>query len=369
MKISSSSVFDQKKVLVTGHTGFKGSWLSVWLCALGAKVTGFSSDVPSGPSHFQAAKLTDKLTDYRGDIRDFKHLSAVVKDTKPDFVFHLAAQPLVRRSYVDPLETWSTNTLGTVNVLESLRTIDHPCVAIFITSDKAYDNKEWTWGYRENDDIGGLDPYSASKGGAELALRSYIASYFQKQQSLRIGIARAGNVIGGGDWADDRIVPDLIRAWQKDDVLELRYPGATRPWQHVLEPLGGYLALAKALYKEVDLHGEAFNFGPSQSQNKTVGELVAVISEAVGHEPGARNCPDSSGFYESGLLKLNCDKALHLLNWEASWGFRETALATANWYKSYYRDEKQSIFDFSCSQIISYLDETHCQTVKDISHA
>jgi CDP-glucose 4,6-dehydratase len=241
-------VFSGERVLVTGHTGFKGSWLVIWLRMLGAKVAGIALDPPSEPSHFDAAGLAPGMVDLRLDVRDRAALKDRIAQFAPDFVFHLAAQPLVRRSYADPVETYETNVIGTLNVLESLRALDRPCVAVLITSDKCYDNVEWVWGYRETDALGGPDPYSASKGAAELVIRSHVRSYFPSATSkVRIGVGRAGNVIGGGDWADDRIVPDCVRAWSAGAAVELRNPRATRPWQHVLEPLSGYLPLGAAL--------------------------------------------------------------------------------------------------------------------------
>ncbi len=267
-------IFSGSKVLITGHTGFKGSWLSLWLSGLGANVTGVSLDIPTEPSHFLSGSINEMLAkDLRLDIRDSAAMKDLIKVLQPDFVFHLAAQPIVRRSYADPVESWQTNTLGTVNILQALRGLEKACTAVFITSDKCYDNVEWEWGYRETDALGGPDPYSASKGAAELAIRSYVRSYFPADGNIRIGVGRAGNVIGGGDWALDRIVPDCVRAWSRGENVELRNPAATRPWQHVLEPLSGYLNLALALKKDNKLHGEPFNFGPPAQQNHSVGEL------------------------------------------------------------------------------------------------
>jgi len=348
------SAFADAKVLVTGHTGFKGSWLSLWLGHLGAKVTGVSLGVPTEPSHFNAAALTEVLQDHRLDIRDGPALNALVREEQPDFVFHLAAQALVRRSYDDPLETWQTNALGTVNVLQALRELNRPCVAVLITSDKCYDNVEWAWGYRETDRLGGPDPYSASKAAAELAIRSYVSSYLPREGPVRIGVGRAGNVIGGGDWAKDRIIPDCVRAWSKGEAAQLRNPRATRPWQHVLEPLSGYLTLAMALHAHPDLHGEPFNFGPPAHQNQSVGTLVTAMAkhwdrvrwEDVSSRDGAP--------YEPGLLKLNCDKALHHLRWRAAWDFEATVRETAIWYRRYYQAPQTSIADFSREQIATY---------------
>jgi CDP-glucose 4,6-dehydratase len=302
MQSKLQQIFSDSNILVTGHTGFKGSWLSLWLTSLGAKVTGVSVDVPTEPSHFHAGGMEEMLyADRRTDIRDGLAMKGIIKDLQPDFVFHLAAQPIVRRSYSDPVESWQTNTLGTVNVLEALKGLEKPCTAIFITSDKCYDNVEWEWGYRETDALGGPDPYSASKGAAELAIRSYVRSYFPKEGNVRIGVGRAGNVIGGGDWALDRIVPDCVRAWSMGDNVELRNPAATRPWQHVLEPLSGYINLALALHQDNKLHGEPFNFGPPAQQNQSVGELVTAMSTYWSQVRWTDVSAQYAGPYESGL--------------------------------------------------------------------
>jgi CDP-glucose 4,6-dehydratase len=349
------NTFANSRVLITGHTGFKGSWLSLWLSSLGAKVAGVSLDVPTEPSHFEAGNISGIVQDHRLDIRDSLALKSLVRELRPDFVFHLAAQPLVRRSYADPLETWQTNTMGTVNVLEALRELKTPCVSVLITSDKCYDNVEWVWGYRETDALGGPDPYSASKGAAELAIRSYIRSYFPNDGPVRIGIGRAGNVIGGGDWAADRIVPDCVRAWSRGETVQLRNPVSTRPWQHVLEPLSGYLNLATALRADAGLHGEPFNFGPPAQLNHSVGELVNAMAENWDRVRWEDTSAQYGGPYESGLLKLNCDKALHHLRWRAIWSFGETVRETALWYRRYYEQPRASIADFSLGQIAAYV--------------
>lgn len=357
------TIFSGRKVLLTGHTGFKGSWLSLWLSQLGASVTGVSLDVPTAPSHFNAGHFSDLLQDIRLDIRDGAALTSIFRETAPDFVFHLAAQPLVRRSHLNPVETWQTNTLGTVNVLEALRVLKNPCAAVLITSDKCYDNVEWVWGYRETDALGGPDPYSASKGAAELAIRSYVRSYFPKNGLIRIGVGRAGNVIGGGDWAGDRIVPDCVRAWSLGETVELRNPIATRPWQHVLEPLSGYLSLAMSLDQSAEHHGEPFNFGPLAQQNRSVGALVTTMSAHWSKVRWADVSAQYGGPYESGLLKLNCDKALHHLGWHALWDFETTVRETALWYRRYYEAPEASIAEFSREQIETYVAQAHKQGV------
>lgn len=348
------NAFNGKTVLITGHTGFKGAWLTAWLKQLGARVVGIALDPPTEPSHFEVAKMGDDMTDHRIDIRDMASLEEAILNAQPDFVFHLAAQALVRRSYEDSLETWQTNVLGTLHILEALRKLNKPCAAVIITSDKCYDNVEWVWGYRETDSIGGPDPYSASKGAAEIAIRSHIKSYFPKATSkIRIASARAGNVIGGGDWAADRIVPDCVKAWSNDNLVELRNPHSTRPWQHVLEPLSGYLSLAVALSQRPELHGEPFNFGPQAQQNHSVLELVQQMAlhwERVRWKDVSKS---AAGPYESGLLKLNCDKALHYLNWHAVMGFENTVQMTAEWYRAYYLQPEQ-ITAITNAQIEAY---------------
>ena len=349
--------FANKTVLVTGHTGFKGSWLTAWLLELGARVVGFSNGVPTNPSHFVAGGFERRITHHVADLRDASTISRIIADVQPDFVFHLAAQALVRRSHADPLLTFHTNALGTCHVLEALRHLSKPCVAVLITSDKSYDNVEWVWGYRETDRLGGRDPYSASKGAAELIIRSYVESYFGADSAVRVGVGRAGNVIGGGDWAEDRIIPDCVRAWSAGQPVSVRNPAATRPWQHVMEPLSGYLALAATLAHSAELHGEAFNFGPRAEQDHSVREL---LSEFARHWPEAswKQPPsdDAARAHEAGLLKLNCDKALHHFEWQPTLEFAETVGFTAQWYKSYYSDSTHDVLDTTMAQLREYVE-------------
>ena len=362
---SLDKIFRGKVVLLTGHTGFKGTWLTIWLNQLGAKVVGVSDLIPTIPSHFESSKISDKIVDQRLDIRNYKNLESVLLQTQPDYVFHLAAQPIVRLSYQETLLTWETNTLGTINLLESLKKLDNKCIAIFITSDKCYDNKEWVWGYKETDSLGGIDPYSGSKGAAELAIRSYSKSFFNEGISnIKIGIGRAGNVIGGGDWANDRIVPDCVRAWSNDNVVQLRNPNATRPWQHVLEPLSGYLNLALALDNGEIESGEAFNFGPPSSQNHSVLDLVKQMSLHWDKVKWEDLSSPENQLYESSLLKLNCDKALHLLNWRSVWNFSTTVQKTTEWYQKYYDNSQNSIIDFSILQINEYCNNAYNNNLK-----
>jgi len=341
-------------VLITGHTGFKGSWLTALLSTLGARVIGVALDPPSHPSHFEVAGLTEIIEDHRLDIREGDALKHLLSQTQPDFVFHLAAQPLVRQSYLDPVETYQTNVLGTLNLLEALRPLKKRCTAVLITSDKCYDNVEWVWGYRETDALGGTDPYSASKGAVELVIRSHMKSFFPKDGPVRVAVGRAGNVIGGGDWATDRIVPDCVRSWATGKSVQLRNPHSTRPWQHVLEPLSGYLTLASALNERPELHGEPFNFGPPAQQTHSVLELVQQMSkhwDQVLWEDVSGHDRDP---YESGLLKLNCDKAMYHLKWHAALDFEETVQMTTEWYESYYKDPR-SIHERTVTQIQEYI--------------
>ncbi len=349
------NIFNNKKIIITGHTGFKGSWLSMWLTHVGAVVVGVSNDEVSEPSNFSVSKISSCIDDRRLDIRDSDAVKALVKEIQPDFVFHLAAQALVRPSYENPIETMTTNAIGSANVLEALRCLDKKVVAVMITSDKAYDNVEWVWGYRETDRLGGKDPYSASKGMAELAIRSYVDSFFNTPDSnVRVGITRAGNVIGGGDWAVDRIVPDCMEAWANDQTVDIRSPQATRPWQHVLEPLSGYLCLAENLYLDNRHHGEAYNFGPSADQNYPVSKLIDEMSKYWNKIKWNDISNNEGHVHEAGLLKLNCDKALFDLEWHSALQFEETVKMTVEWYKAYYQNENQSMYDFTISQIEAY---------------
>tara|TARA_B100000886_G_scaffold335267_1_gene292076 strand:+ start:4416 stop:5516 length:1101 start_codon:yes stop_codon:yes gene_type:complete len=336
-----SNVFQNKSVIITGHTGFKGSWLLAWLKSLGAKITGISFDIPTIPSHYAYGNMKNNIVDYKIDIREKSKLKDAIQSANPDFIFHLAAQPIVKKSYESPYETWSTNLMGSLNILDSVRDFKKRCNVIMITSDKCYDNVEWSWGYRENDILGGPDPYSASKGATELMIKSYVKSYFSGVDNLvHIASARAGNVIGGGDWAENRIIPDCIKSWSKNLPVNLRNPNSTRPWQHVLEPLSGYLLLASNLNKNSSFHGEAYNFGPESHQNFSVRELVESMSKhwkKVKWNDISNNQKIEA--YESNLLKLNCDKALHHMNWRPVLDFKSTVKMTAIWYKSFYEED------------------------------
>jgi CDP-glucose 4,6-dehydratase len=348
-----NNIYSGKRVLVTGHTGFKGSWLSLWLKDLGAEVGGYSLGRVSEPSHFALIGLEKQISHYEGDIRDRARLRTVMEEFQPEIVFHMAAQALVRKSYADPSSTFEVNTMGMVNVMECLRALPSVRAAVMITSDKAYRNDEWCWGYRECDSLAGLDPYSASKSCADLIAQSYWRSFFQSGDT-RIAISRAGNVIGGGDWAEDRIVPDSMRALARGEMVVIRNPGATRPWQHVLEPLSGYLHLAARLLGSGNkLNGEAFNFGPDATVNHTVGELLSSMSHRW---PELQwESPEGAGKqeHEANLLKLNCDKALFHLQWKPTLGFLQTVELTVDWYREWARN-LISDPSFSLAQIRQY---------------
>lgn len=330
-------IFRNKRILVTGHTGFKGSWLTHWLLDLGAEVSGLSLYVPSVPANFEVLGLERRVTrHFVADIRNYQSVMEIFSDCQPEIVFHLAAQAIVRTAYEHPVETFGTNLLGTVNILEAVRRTSSVRTAVFITSDKCYENVEWEYGYRETDHLGGKDPYSASKACAEIAISSYARSFLLPEKKL-IASTRAGNVIGGGDWAKDRVVPDCMRAWSSGDTTTLRSPAATRPWQHVLEPLSGYLALAGQLEAgDTTLAGSAFNFGPLPESNYSVLHLIKEMQRSW--NGGNWSCEQTTtlGKSEAGLLKLCCDKALERLSWRATLDFPETVEMTVSWYRQYY---------------------------------
>ncbi|MDR2573074.1 MAG: CDP-glucose 4,6-dehydratase [Desulfovibrio sp.] len=355
-----ANAYQGRRVFVTGHTGFKGSWLAAWLVRLGATVGGYADNIPTNPSHFSAMRLNEHMEDMRGDIRDRQALVKAIHDFKPDMIFHLAAQALVRKSYASPAETFETNMTGALNVLEAVRTCSSLGVLVLITSDKCYRNDEWVWGYRETDSLGGADPYSASKACAEIIAHSYFRSFFREGPAC--ATTRAGNVIGGGDWAEDRIVPDCARAWSENRPAVIRSPLATRPWQLVLEPLSGYLWLGARLSDNrphsFNPRGEAYNFGPAADVNNTVAEVAEALAR---YWPGFRVEADKAaqaGPKECTLLKLCCDKALAHLDWKAALQFDETIRYTAEWYRHFYRGEggkkTQNILDFTLGQIAAY---------------
>ena len=323
-------VYRGRKVLLTGHNGFKGSWLALWLKELGANVIGLSLPVESELSHW--ALLQIDCEEYLVDIRDFAAVQKIMQITEPEIVFHLAAQPLVRRSYADPLLTWSTNVQGTAHLLEACRNVSSIKAIVSVTTDKCYQNKEWIWGYRENDRLGGHDPYSASKACAELVIASYRHSFYQVGGPL-VASARAGNVIGGGDWSEDRLIPDLVRSSGGGNSVEIRSPDATRPWQHVLESLSGYLLLGQRLLEHKDFFADAWNFGPDDAGNQTVATVLSMLAENwSGLHWYLANTPHP---HEASLLKLDSSKARALLDWRPVWNLEESIRQTAKWYRRY----------------------------------
>ena len=341
MTVTFDKAFKNRSVLVTGHTGFKGAWLCLWLTHLGARVTGYSLPPPTRPSLFDLARLKDKVDHHTGDVRDCGALRRVVMRARPDFIFHLAAQSLVRMSYQAPLETFQTNVMGTANLLAVLKEWKRPCVVVAVTSDKCYQNREIASGYRETDPMGGNDPYSASKGCAELVAACWRKSFFSGDGKVRLATARAGNVIGGGDWASDRIVPDCIRALCRNRPIMVRNPPAVRPWQHVLEPLGGYLTLAARMSSR---NGgdfcSAWNFGPGNRNKKTVRLLVEETIAHWGRGTWKKAVTGSSPAPEAVLLALNSDKARRQLGWRPAWGFSKTVRETVTWYKAWHEGDR-----------------------------
>lgn len=342
------------RVFLTGHTGFKGSWLSLWLHQLGAVVTGFSLHPPTDPSLFEDANVVASLEQsVYGDIRDGKALASAMQDARPEVVIHMAAQPLVRESYIDPVETYATNVMGTVNVLEASRNTSSVKAILNITTDKCYENREWVWGYRENEPMGGHDPYSSSKGCAELVSSAYRSS-FLLQAGIALATARAGNVIGGGDWAADRIVPDAMRAFMNRKCLEVRNPLATRPWQHVLEPLTGYLMLCQQLVERPNEFSVAWNFGPGSADAKPVSQLVDIMIQSWGDE--ARWKLDTEAHpHEANYLKLDCSKAKSNLKWQPIWNLNRALSETVQWYKARHTGEDMNAF--TLQQIAGYQKE------------
>ena len=332
-------IYKNRTVLVTGHTGFKGSWLAYWLVQMGAKVIGYSLKAPTTPNHIGLLNLD--IISIIGDIRDLEKLDQTFQTYKPDIVFHLAAQPLVRLSYADPIGTYETNVMGTLKVFEACRKNNVKAI-VNITSDKAYENKEWIWGYRENDPMGGYDPYSSSKGCADLLANSYRNSYFnpsdyKKTHNTLLASCRAGNVIGGGDWAKDRLITDIMVSVSQGKKVSIRNPRATRPWQHVLEPLSGYLHVGQKLLEEKAEFGEAWNFGPSDEGSITVEEVVKNVKkhwDKIDYEIQR----DPNQLHEANLLKLDCSKAHILLKWKDVWDSDTTFEKTVKWYKSFYEE-------------------------------
>ncbi len=360
-----SGIYKNRTVLVTGHTGFKGSWLVYWLKKMGANVIGYSLEAPTSPSHIELLNLD--IVSIVGDIRNLDKLNEVFTKYKPEIVFHLAAQPLVRLSYENPIETYETNVMGTLKVFEACRKANVKAI-VNITSDKAYDNKEWIWGYRENDPMGGYDPYSSSKGCADILANSYRNSYFnlkeyKKSHSTLLASCRAGNVIGGGDWAKDRLITDIMLSVSKGEKVNIRNPHATRPWQHVLEPLSGYLHIGQKLLEEKTEFAEAWNFGPSDEGSITVEEVVNNIKKhwnKIDYEINR----DQNQPHEANLLKLDCSKAHIKLKWKDVWNSDMTFKKTVNWYKSYYENDKTTLTNDDLESYISEAKEKNIEWAK-----
>ncbi len=351
------SFWSGKKVFVTGHTGFKGSWLSLWLQQLDAQVTGYALQPPTNPSLFEVAQVAQGMKSIIGDIRDGTMLTNAMRQAAPDIVIHMAAQPLVRRSYVDPVETYSTNVMGTAHLLEAVRETPSVCAVVNVTTDKCYENKEWVWGYRESEPMGGFDPYSSSKGCAELVTAAYRNSFFNaakhSEHQVALATARAGNVIGGGDWAEDRLIPDILRAIEAGQSVNIRNPHATRPWQHVLEPLSGYLVLAEKLSSEAgQQYAEGWNFGPRDEDARPVQWIVEQLTQQWG-DGAAWHLDGGTHPHEAHCLKLDCSKARALLGWSPRWHLGQALQSIIAWHKAHHRNQDmrtlclQQINDYS----------------------
>lgn len=354
--------FKNKKILLTGHTGFKGSWLTAWLLKLGAELCGFALEPNTNPSMFNILKLENKIDHNIGDIRNSLEIEKVVDEFQPEIVFHLAAQPLVRVSYEEPKLTYETNVIGTLNLFEAVRKVESVKTIINVTTDKCYENKEWVWGYREDEPMGGYDPYSSSKGCVELLSSSYRRSFFEKR-NINLSTARAGNVIGGGDWAKDRLIPDVVRALSKNQEIKVRNPRAIRPWQHVLEPLYGYLLLAKETYESNQFVG-AWNFGPYDSDILTVEEVVklAIKKWGKGSYIEEKNIEEP---HEAMMLKLDISKARYYLKWEPTYNSTQAIEKTIEWYKNYF-ESTSDMFEFTLKQIEEFENEIEVKKWKKI---
>ncbi len=345
------NIYKDRKVFLTGHTGFKGSWLTLWLKTLGAEVLGYSLEPETSPSMFEELRIYGQCRNEFGNILNSRHLEETMADFAPDIVFHLAAQPLVRLSYKEPKLTYETNVIGTLNVLEAARKCNSVKAFVNVTTDKCYENKEVSRGYIEDDPMGGYDMYSSSKGCAEILSSSYRCSFLSGDEGFALATARAGNVIGGGDWALDRLVPDCIRAINSDNDIEIRNPVAIRPWQHVLEPLSGYLLLGQKLLQEGRKYAQGFNFGPEESSVLTVADVAQKVVNAYGK--GNVVVGEKSPLHEAGLLMLNIDKAFNVLGWKPSYNADEAILKTVDWYKHFYAKDVDML-DFTLAQIKEY---------------
>jgi len=358
------STYNGKNVLITGHTGFKGSWLSLWLSKMGANVFGYSPQPNSYPNNYTLSDVGDLIAgENTADIRDKTALNKAIKESEPDYIFHLAAQPIVRESYNRPIETFEINVIGSLNVLEGLRNLEQPCAVIMVTSDKCYKNTGQVWGYREIDPLGGYDPYSASKAAAEIAISSFRNSFFPKgnieKHRVNIATVRAGNVIGGGDWSKDRIIPDAVKALSKGDIVPIRNPHAVRPWQHVIEPLFGYIILAAkmSIVNNPDLCS-AWNFGPLPNSESPVSNLMDLFCKEWG-DGRWNHLSLHEEPHEASVLRLSIDKAVHELNWSPRWDLCETVKRTVGWYKKYCSNDTDAMQDACFTDIDAYLGGTH----------
>lgn len=357
MKNLFNGIYKNKRIFLTGHTGFKGSWMVLWLKQLGAEVYGYSLKPVYSPAHYDLLDLG--IDESIGDIRDYNMLQKAMQSFMPHMVIHMAAQPLVRLSYSEPLNTFETNVMGTANILNACRQVDSVRAIVNITTDKCYENREWVWGYREKDPMGGHDPYSASKGCAELVTSAYRNSFFNIDKygidhKVLISSVRAGNVIGGGDWADDRLIPDIMKAAEKGETVIIRSPESTRPWQHVLEPLSGYLMLGQKLLEGNKEYGEPWNFGPTDEESITVQRVVESIKKTWPRVEYSLQ-PDSKTLHEANLLKLDCSKAHFKLKWKGIWNSEKTFEATTEWYKQFYKNNKV----ISETQLKGYVDDAY----------
>ena len=348
---SSNSFWQDKNVFLTGHTGFKGSWLAFWLAQIGAKVTGYALDPLTDPNLYNVLDIGKSIIDHREDICDLSSLNFFVKSSEPEIIIHMAAQALVRESYKDPVSTYATNVMGTVNLMEAAGSCDSVRVILIVTSDKCYENREIDFGYSESDPIGGHDPYSSSKGCAELVTSAFRRSFFEDGAAVAVASARAGNVVGGGDWASDRIIPDAMRAFSDEQILLVRNPGAVRPWQHVLEPLSGYMTLCEKMWNQPFEFSEGWNFGPEDEGVGTVKEVTEKVSDLWGNNA---SWEESNGDHphEATLLKLDITKAKERLGWVPKWDLERALEKTVGWYKSYYNGEDMR--EMSLKQIEKY---------------
>lgn len=359
LKIASvePSFWNNKRVFLTGHTGFKGGWLSLWLSLMGAKVTGFALEPNTKPNFFDTAKVNIELEKSNiADIRDLDSLQKAIADAKPEIVIHMAAQPLVRYSYNNPVETYATNVMGTVHLLETMRTLGCVRAAVVVTTDKCYENKEWAWGYRENEPMGGHDPYSNSKGCAELVISAYRQSFFDPElypyHHVALASARAGNVIGGGDWSEDRLIPDAIKAFESKKMLLIRHPQAVRPWQHVLEPLSGYLVLAQALYEQGPIFNGGWNFGPGAEDARTVQSVIEILIKNWRSQASWQQSQEEQ-IHEANFLKLDCSKARQYLNWAPKWSLEKAIEKITEWQYGFQND--MDMKKLSQKQILDYM--------------